>query len=90
MTIKANVAQESMPNETMTFHIIYYVLGQKNIKSDTLPRDTGYEIMRKRANAMPSSHMAMAVHPLDVKTLLPELCLDMSWNAVADRMRQSM
>ena len=80
---------ENQSEEKMAFHLIYYVMCSKKIETRVLPKDSGYAIMCKRANAMPSNHMAMAVHPLDVKTLIPEMCQDMTWKGIAERMQNA-
>jgi AmiR/NasT family two-component response regulator len=55
------------------FHIVYYLNGRKRIQTRNFNADTGYDMMRKIARAMAPGLMAMAVHPLDEKTLIPEL-----------------
>lgn len=87
--LSTSLNPEIQPETTMQFHLIYYVMGSKKIETRTLPRDSGYKIMCKRANAMPSSHMAMAVHPLDAKTLIPEMFQDMTWKGIAERMQNA-
>lgn len=52
------------------FHIVYYKSGSKETMTSRLPKESGYEIMRKRAAAMAPGLMAQAVHPDDVKTLI--------------------
>lgn len=52
------------------FHIVYYKSGSKETITARLPKESGYEIMRKRAAAMAPGLMAQAVHPEDVKALI--------------------
>ncbi|MCP0918028.1 hypothetical protein MUB04_15930 [Acinetobacter indicus] len=52
------------------FHIVYYKSGSKETITSRLPKESGYEIMRKRAAAMAPGLMAQAVHPEDVKALI--------------------
>lgn len=55
------------------FHIVYYVSGRKCVQARLLNVDTGYVMMRKIARSMAPGLMAMAVHPLDEKRLIPEM-----------------
>lgn len=54
----------------VNFHIVYYKNGGKETLTSRLPKEYGYEIMRKRAAAMAPGLMAQAVHPDDVKALI--------------------
>ncbi len=61
--------QQQFP-EYANFHIVYYKSGSKETITACLPKESGYQIMRKRAAAMAPGLMAQAVHPNDVKALI--------------------